>query len=58
MLGIGEANYLKGDKRNAERAFLDSLRLADSCGFKIEKGYAEMLLRMFKRGKGFPVNLP
>ncbi|MBI4686880.1 MAG: hypothetical protein HY756_03745 [Nitrospirae bacterium] len=58
MLGLGELQYLKDNKKNAKQTFLRSLQVAESYGFKVEKGYAKKLLRAYDSGKGLPLNFP
>jgi len=58
MLGIGELNYLSSNKITAKNMFLESLELADSYGFKIERGYARRLLKALKNKEEFPISLP
>ncbi len=58
MMGIGELNYLNGNRKSAEKMFLKSIELAASYRFGIEREYAERLIEMSESQKGFPVNLP
>jgi hypothetical protein len=58
ILGFGEVDYLMGDRSKADRAFLKALKDAVRYGFKIEKRYAEILIKALATGRGFPFNLP
>jgi hypothetical protein len=57
-MGVGEAGYLSGKRKMARIKFLQAAKLADDYGFKLEKGYAQRLLKVHDHGRGFPVNLP
>ncbi|MCK5512339.1 MAG: hypothetical protein KAI96_05995, partial [Thermodesulfovibrionia bacterium] len=58
MLGRGELNYLNKKENIARKSFLKAKQLADYYGFKIEKRYAEKLLKGFRHPESFPLNLP